>query len=1386
MKNIVINKIIAFTLLLLCGCSDFDDSSLRDRIEGSKERLEQLKSKAAEINKQISDLSSLTNGNVITSVSKDSEGKYVLTYKDNKDEEHTVILATMSDIIDVPIIGVKLDENGAYYWTKTVDGQTTWLIDEQGDKFPVSGYTPTISVDEGGFWTVDGEQILDSNSKPIEAHTDASSVFKAAEIDADGNFHLTLGDGSEVTLPVFNSLNLKLNALPVTMVSDPSKTVSVEYELSGAAKDNAVVALAKAEGVTAVLNKDKKTISVSFDPTFSKGTVIVMAYDLKENVIIKPLFFKTPGAGTISISSAAELVAFAAAVNAGGEEAAAKVILTKDVDMSGITDWTPIGNGTYTTVNVITGPTFKGSFDGQGHAVKNLVITIPANAASGATYGLFGILEGATVKQLILGAGSSISSTSTSMTSVGAIAGYAYESVVEKCENHAEIHVAGGADNIRESVGGIVGGTCAKSEETYIKECTNYGKISSTNIANTKNGGTGFSVAGIVGFADAAADTNYTNIVNCVNEGAIEAQATRTAGIVASMNKCVKAEGCVNNATVTCTDVVASNSRVAGIVSGMGAFTYLTNCINNGDIVFAVSGDTTHGYAAGIAGQTNDNNATFDGCENYGAVLSDVVNAAANKYIGIVCANTNKKSVTIRNCKIGGKIGAYTAGTAGATAITADNFASYIYFSLAGTAPTLENNTFSGGAETTPGISTVADLLAFRDAINAGTSIAQWQNIDGEVLLLNDLDMSSVTDWTPIGNATFTWISNAMTISGNAYTGVFNGQDHKLKNFRMTAKNAAADGVYGLFGVLQGATVKNLVVDASSSLTVSVTASADCGVIAGAAYDSSVENCTNYAPMTLSGVCNSANKRVTMAMVGFLFTKDNSSNLNNLINRGAIVAAAGGNTTNGGTANHCAGICGFATNDANSVVSNRISYCDNYGNMQSATARTSGIVAAANRYTAISHCTNYGNQINSFATVGAGRLGNITCFMNARSTMSYCVNKGNLVSTTAARCGGLVSLPGDAYASFEACANYGEVATDDVNRGVFFGYNSMASTWVNCIAGGKVGVYNNGTTLYDSYSEVEQVKYLGFQTTPKAVLSNITYTIGAADGEGPAEITPTLRILFIGNSFTKDAVEHLPGMLDAAGIKSVKMTHMYYGGRTVSEYTTGYATVKDYTCYKCNTGTSAWAAYSGYTIKEIVESEKWDIVSIQEHTGRECAWVWNTTEKEAIEGLITHIKAGQAAHNPKFVYIMSQAYFDMSKLGAQNGRFLSQNQMYQTIVTQAQKVLAETSIEQVIPTGTVLQNLRSSSLNNAMDLTRDGYHMDYGISRYAAGCAVFEMLISPSFDNTKLDANTYRYGNNNTTSGSYSTPVTDSNAPVALQAARYAMTTPFAVTSMTK
>lgn len=1079
----ILNIIILFAAVVFCGCSDFDDSELRGRIDGYKNRIEALKAKAETLGKQLADLSYLTNGNVITTVSQDADGKYVVTYKDNKDVEHTVVLATMDDIVDVPIIGVKLDENGVYYWTKCIDGEITWLTDDDGEKFPVSGYTPTISVDADGCWTVDGVQILDASGNPIKATTDATSVFRSAELDGDGNFSLTLGDGSTITLRVFNSLNLKLDAMPVTTVADPSKSITVSYELSGEAKETAIVAVAKAEGLDAVIDRDAKTVTVSFDASFSRGTVIVMAYDLADNVIVKPLFYKAATLGTVAISTPDQLVAFAAAVNAGGEEAAAKAVLTQDIDMKDVA-WTPIGNGAYTTANAMTGPAFQGTFDGQGHTVRNLKIVVPADAAAGSAWGLFGVLKGATVRNLAIGEGSSVVSTAAAMTAVGAVAGYAYEATIENCENRAAIDIQGGGDNVRESAGGIVGAICANENDSHILSCTNYGKITSKNSVNTKNGATGFSIGGIVGFADASTTTErYNNVVGCVNEGAIDAQATRTAGVVATMNKYTKLESCVNNAAVTCSDVTASNSRVAGIVSAMGGHTYLTSCVNNGTVAFAVAGDTTHGYAAGIAGQTNDNNTAIDGCENYGAVLSDIINAAANKYIGIVCANTNKKTIAIRNCKIGGRIGPFSDGQQGATEITEQNFEQYIYFTLTGGGvPTLENNSFSGGPAK-PGIATVEDLTAFRDAVNAGESTAQWEDAGGVVSLLGDIDMKDVAGWTPIGNASYKWEKNLLTIEGNAFKGTFDGQGYALKNLQLAYGGSAANTAYGLFGVLDGATVRNLTVGAAlgDASALKVTASggtAEVGVIAGVCRDANVSDCVNYAKIEYDGTSAA---RVSAAMVGFIFSETEGTKLERLQNYGAVEADTHGNSANGGnTAIHMAGICGFATGNATNKICNDIAYCDNYGNITSNSARSSGIVAAANRYTEIENCVNEGDNVNAFATVNSARIGNITCITAVGSKITNTVNRGNVICKTSGAAGGIICLVNDDGNAFVGCENYGLVITDRANyKGTLFGQCNKAARFSDCIAQGDLGAYEDGSYALVGVNYTNYMSYIG-------------------------------------------------------------------------------------------------------------------------------------------------------------------------------------------------------------------------------------------------------------------------------------------------------------------
>jgi len=368
------------------------------------------------------------------------------------------------------------------------------------------------------------------------------------------------------------------------------------------------------------------------------------------------------------------------------------------------------------------------------------------------------------------------------------------------------------------------------------------------------------------------------------------------------------------------------------------------------------------------------------------------------------------------------------------------------------------------------GIATAEDLVAFASAVNAGESIVNWMHADGKVVLLNDIDMSSVTSWTPIGASNFTWASNALTCdSGKMFTGYFDGQGHSIKNFKMVCENSTDGAAWGLFGGLgAGAVVENVVFDESCSLELKATAQTDCGIVAGMAWDARVRNITNNASMTFSGTCKS--KRVTMAVVGMAFAETDSTVVSNVVNNGKIVASDGGSNQNGGNAIHIAGILGFGTNHLNSSEIVAVLDCTNNGDIESATARTSGIAAACNRYTHLRGCKNYGDQVNTFnvkteSAGSAARIGNITCITGAGSSLYDCTNYGDVISTTKGAVAGIICLVNNDDAVFENVATYGRVITDrKVNTycGAFFGQCNKKAEFKNCVCGGAFGTYNNG------------------------------------------------------------------------------------------------------------------------------------------------------------------------------------------------------------------------------------------------------------------------------------------------------------------------------------
>ena len=221
--------------------------------------------------------------------------------------------------------------------------------------------------------------------------------------------------------------------------------------------------------------------------------------EVTNNGTINDGTFNTPitGSGTESdpyqISTAAQLKRFRDIVNGSNgqtQNRGAYAVLTADIDLNN-EPWTPIGPDRDSA--------YTGAFDGQGHTVKNLSVTV--NVQPGRA-GLFGCVKDGTIRKLTVAG--SVSCTANQGW-CGGIAGYAMDETIENCASLCTVSCTG----IDARVGGIVGLVDYNSRTLIIRDCYNIGKI--TGRSDNGSGDAG----GICGF--------YMNgkISNCYNVGEI-------------------------------------------------------------------------------------------------------------------------------------------------------------------------------------------------------------------------------------------------------------------------------------------------------------------------------------------------------------------------------------------------------------------------------------------------------------------------------------------------------------------------------------------------------------------------------------------------------------------------------------------------------------------------------------------------------------------------------------------------------------------------------------------------------------------------------------------------------------------------------------------------
>lgn len=382
-----------------------------------------------------------------------------------------------------------------------------------------------------------------------------------------------------------------------------------------------------------------------------------------------------PSLGIGGIPDINEFRDFIAAVNEGGSitrwmNPVGEVELQADLDLAELSaDWVPIGaveqTGNGNNACKPVGNAFSGKFNGGGHTLRNFHVSKNLeDVANGATFGLFGVLDHAVVKNLHIETDFTVSANGTA--DVGVVAGTVLCSTIENVTVTGKITSAGTTANKRFALGGIAGfvfsvfdAETGAAVDSYIKDCKVEAEVNVDCGTNTASGATGVMYGGIAAFATNIKDESRIHIENCENNGTMTVNAGRCSGILPTANYGAIVKGCTNNASQFNT---IANGRIGQIVCNLSANSAVIDCVNNGDLT-TTGAKTTTGALVALLG---DDTAYIEGGEricNTGTILSafDPSTDGSNRnFSGLLCANMNKFD-HVSNVILSGRYGAYKA-----------------------------------------------------------------------------------------------------------------------------------------------------------------------------------------------------------------------------------------------------------------------------------------------------------------------------------------------------------------------------------------------------------------------------------------------------------------------------------------------------------------------------------------------------------------------------------------------------------------------------------------------------------------------------------------------------------------------------------------------------
>lgn len=287
---------------------------------------------------------------------------------------------------------------------------------------------------------------------PAKEVTVSALFEKDAEQPTTGSYkdgtYTGSAKGHDSTVPVTVTVTVEngnISRIDVTKQNETKgyweKAIAIIEKLLGLGNDSAVDDVTTISGATQSSTAIKEAVQNALKNAVEEDSGIFASGNGSES---RPYI----------IDNVKRLQDFAAAVNAGENYAGKYIALAANLDLSDIA-WTPIGTADHGKYNG-----FSGTFDGRGYTVSNVICGTGSASANYEAIGLFGVVDGGTVKNLNVTITKFYNSHDDSnyMTAMGGLTGVLTNSgAIDHCSVSGGSQVASETSGPKAAVGGLVG-----------------------------------------------------------------------------------------------------------------------------------------------------------------------------------------------------------------------------------------------------------------------------------------------------------------------------------------------------------------------------------------------------------------------------------------------------------------------------------------------------------------------------------------------------------------------------------------------------------------------------------------------------------------------------------------------------------------------------------------------------------------------------------------------------------------------------------------------------------------------------------------------------------------------------------------------------------------